>query len=123
MWALLIDAPSWPKWQKEIESVTATGPIRSGISFSWKTGGTNIRSQVQLFEPERRLSWTGTALTAKAIHVWELKPETCNQTLVSVKESMDGPWMAMIYPPRKLTEADTYWLMALKRAAEQRART
>lgn len=103
--------------------MTATGPIRSGISFSWKTGGTNIRSQVQLFEPERRLSWTGTALTAKAIHVWELKPETCNQTLVSVKESMDGPWMAMIYPPRKLTEADTYWLMALKRAAEQRART
>jgi uncharacterized protein YndB with AHSA1/START domain len=68
VWAILIDAPSWPKWQKQIESVTAAGPIKSGMTFSWRTGGTNIHSQVQLFEPERRLSWTtGTALTAKAV--------------------------------------------------------
>jgi uncharacterized protein YndB with AHSA1/START domain len=121
VWALLIDAPCWPKWQKEIEGVTATGPIRGGTTFTWKTGGTSIRSQVQLFEPERRLSWTGTSFTAKAIHVWELKPEPGNQTLLTVKESMDGPWMAKIYPSKKLAEADTSWLMALKRAAEQRA--
>jgi hypothetical protein len=75
---------------------------------------------VQLFEPERRLSWTGTALTAKAVHVWELKPEPGNQTLLTMKESMDGPWMAKIYPSEKLTEADNEWLLALKRAAEQK---
>ena len=118
VWALLVDAPSWPKWQKQIESVTAAGPIRSGTRFSWRTGGMNIHSQVQLCEPERRLSWTGTALTAKAVHVWELKPKPGNRTLLTVKESMDGPWMAKIFPPQKLTEADNEWLTAIKRAAE-----
>ncbi len=120
MWALLIDAPSWPKWQKQIESVAAGGPLGSGVRFSWRTGSTNIRSQVQLFEPERRLGWTGTAWTTTAVHVWELKPESGNQTLLTMKESMDGPWMAQIYSSQKLTEADTEWLAALKRAAEQR---
>ena len=76
---------------------------------------------MQLFEPERRLSWTGTALTAKAVHVWELKPEAGNQTLVTVMESMDGPFMAKIYPSGKLAAADTEWLAALKQAAEKAA--
>jgi uncharacterized membrane protein len=54
--ALLVDAPAWPKWQREIESVATTGPIRESTRFTWKTGGTTNESQVQLFEPERRLS-------------------------------------------------------------------
>lgn len=69
VWALLIDAASWPKWQKRIESVTVTGPLANGTRFSWKTGRTNIHSQIQLFEPEHRLGWTGKALTAKAVHI------------------------------------------------------
>jgi uncharacterized protein YndB with AHSA1/START domain len=120
VWALLIDAPSWPRWQKLIENVTAAGPLENGMRFSWRTGGTNIRSQVQLFEPERRLSWTGTAMTAKAVHVWELKPESGNQTLLTMKESMDGPLMAKLYSSQKLGEAGNEWLLALKQAAEQK---
>jgi uncharacterized protein YndB with AHSA1/START domain len=118
VWDLLVDAPSWPKWHKQIESVTAMGRLADRMRFSWKTGGTSIQSQVQLFEPQRRLSWTGTAFTAKAVHVWELQPAPGNQTLLTMKESMDGPWMAKIYPSQKLAEADTEWLTALKRAAE-----
>jgi uncharacterized protein YndB with AHSA1/START domain len=119
VWALLIDAPSWPKWQKNIETVTATGPLTNGMTFSWRTGGASISSQVQLFEPERRLSWTGIAMTAKAAHVWELKPAPGNQTLLVMKESMDGPLMAQLYSSQKLTEAANEWLAALKRTAEQ----
>ena len=110
--------PSWPKWQKQIESVTAAGPLQGGTQFSWRTSGRKIHSQVQLFEPEHCLSWTGTALSAKAVHVWELEPEPGNQTLLTVKESMDGFLMAEIYPSRKLAETDAEWLTALKRAAE-----
>jgi uncharacterized protein YndB with AHSA1/START domain len=119
VWTLLVDAPSWPKWQQAIESVEAPGPLKNRLSFSWRMGGTNIRSQVQLFEPERRLSWTGTAMTAKAIHVWELKPEPGNRTLVIMKESLDGPLMTKFYSSQELGRADNEWLLALKRAAEQ----
>jgi len=119
VWALLIDAASWPKWQKQIESVTAAGPIGGSMRFSWRMGGTAIHSQVQVFEPERRVSWTGTAMTAKAIHVWELKPEPGNKTLVTMKESMDGPLMAKLYSSQELGEAGSEWLLALKRTAER----
>ena len=119
VWTLLVDASGWPNWQKNIESVTAAGPLANGSRFSWRTGGTTIHSQVQLFEPEQRLAWTGTAMTAKAVHVWKLKPLPDNHTLVTVNESMDGPWMAKLYPPEKLAAADEEWLRALKGAAEK----
>src|SRR5215469_10174979 len=118
VWAVLINVSSWPKWQPRIESVTVTGPLANGKRFSWKTGGTNIHSQVQLFEPEHRLGWTGTAMTTKAVHIWELRSESPGQTLLIMKESMDGPWMARIDPSEKLTQADRSWLAALKKAAE-----
>jgi len=118
VWALLIDAPNWPRWQKQIESVDAAGALTPGARFTWRTNGSRIRSQVQLLESERRLAWTGTAFTVKAIHVWELKPAPNNQTLVLEKESMDGPLMAKMYSSAKLTEGDNDWLVALKRAAE-----
>jgi len=119
VWELLIDAPNWPRWQKQIESVEAVGPLTTGARFTWRTNGSRIQSQVQLFETERRLAWTGTAFTAKAVHVWELKPIANNQTVVIVKESMDGPLMANMFPSTKLRESDYAWLAALKGAAEQ----
>jgi hypothetical protein len=36
-----------------------------------------------------------------------------------MKESMDGPLMAKLYPSQKLTEAGNQWLVALKRTAEE----
>ncbi len=119
LWALLINATAWPGWNKQIESVTAPGPLRKGARFSWKTGGTAISSEVQLCERERRLAWTGTAMTAKAIHVWELKPESAGRTLVIVKESMDGPLMAQLFSSQQLARTDAEWLAALKHAAER----
>ncbi len=118
VWALLIDAPSWPTWATQIQNVSPSGPLTNGKSFTWKSGGTTIHSQVQLFEPERRLGWTGTALTAKAVHVWELTPGRNGGTTVTVNESMDGLLMKAIYPSDKLAEADKDWLSALKQAAE-----
>jgi uncharacterized protein YndB with AHSA1/START domain len=118
VWDLLVGAHSWPQWNKQIESVSAPDSLGAGVRFTWKTGGSTIHSQVQLFDPESRLGWTGTALTAKAVHIWELKPLSGNATLVKVRESMDGPFMAKLYPSEKLAEADRAWLAALKRAAE-----
>lgn len=119
VWAILIGTLAWPTWNKQIESVTTLCPLVGGARFTWKTGGTTIHSQVQLFEPQRRLAWTGTALTVQAIHVWELTPESGGHTLIAVKESMDGPWMSAIYPSQKLAAADNEWLAALKREAER----
>lgn len=118
VWALLADPNGWPKWNSQIESVSAPARLDKGVEFTWKTGGSPVHSRVQLFEPQRRLAWTGTVFTAKAIHVWELSEQPQNQTLVVVKESMDGPLMATLFPSRRLKEANNAWLAALKKAAE-----
>jgi uncharacterized protein YndB with AHSA1/START domain len=120
VWQLLADAPSWPTWQKDIGSVSSNGPLASGARFVWKIGNTTIHSQVQLFDPPQVLAWTGTAQTAKAVHVWELHPLPGDQTLVIVKESLDGPFVAKLFPSSHLADADTKWLAALKKTAEAR---
>ena len=122
VWELLIDAPSWSTWASQIESVNSSGPLTNGSSFTWNSGGTTIHSQVQVFEPERRLSWTGRALTATAVRVWELSPGPSGGTTVTVNESMDGPLMSLFYSAAKLAEAERAWLSALKQAAEGKSR-
>jgi len=120
VWELLIDAPSWPSWCPQIESVKAPGPLAIGTRFIWKSGGMTIHSEVHLLEPDRRLSWTGTASPARAIHVWELKATPDGGTLVTVKESMTGPLMTWLYSSDKLAASETNWLTALKQAAEKK---
>ena len=119
VWALLVNAPAWSKWDKDIASISTTQPLAAGQQFTWNTGSTTIHSQVQLFEPERRLGWTGAAYTAKAVHVWTLTREPDGFTRVAIDESMDGPLMATLFSSTKLVEADQAWLAALKKAAEQ----
>jgi Polyketide cyclase / dehydrase and lipid transport len=120
VWAILIDAREWPSWNLQIESVEAQSSLRQGMKFSWKIGGTRITSEVQVANANRRLAWTGTAFTAKAIHVWELSSGPGDQTIVRIRESMDGPFMKQILTSSDLADADRQWLAALKRAAEQK---
>jgi uncharacterized protein YndB with AHSA1/START domain len=120
VWFLLANPQTWPQWDKQIASVTALGPFTtSGTNFIWKSGDTEIHSQVQLVEPETRLAWTGTAMSAKAIHVWQLQPIPGDRTRVTMAESMDGPMISRLFPPDRLKEAGQQWLLALKQAAEE----
>ncbi len=119
VWALLVNAPAWPQWNEAISQASATQPLGPGTRFTWSQGTSTIHSQVQLFEPERRLVWTGTAFTAKAIHAWELTQLPGGHTRVAISESMDGPLMAQLFSSQKLAESSNAWLAALKQAAEQ----
>ena len=119
VWAELVNVQNWPSWNSQVRHVDTTGPLHQGMSFTWNTDGTNISSQVQLCEPNHRLAWTGTALSAKAIHVWELNPGRNGQTIVRVQESMEGPLLARFISSTELADADRRWLYALKAAAEQ----
>ncbi len=120
VWALLVNAPAWPMWNKDITKVSATQPLAPGMRFIWGEGSSTVHSQVQLFEPEKRLGWTGTALTARAVHQWTLTPEAGGQTLVTMDESMDGPLMARLFSSQKLAESGNAWLASLKKVAELR---
>jgi uncharacterized protein YndB with AHSA1/START domain len=118
VWIKLTDVPDWPKWGPEIKSASADMPLHLGSHLAWQVGGLTIHARIQLCEAGHRLAWTGVAMTARAVHVWELRPAAGNQTLVTVNESMEGPMMRLLYSSKKLARADEDWLQALKRASE-----
>lgn len=124
VWRLLTDIADWPKWQPEIGRTeidrSPTGdPLESGTAFSWRLGGSNIRSRIALVEPNDRLVWTGKAYGARAIHMWKLERLPGDLTQVTTNESMDGPLLGLFYSSKKLQESNQSWLEALKRAAEE----
>ncbi len=119
VWAVLVDLPSWPRWHQGIESVS--GPSLSlGSSVVWTTGGTKIHAEVRSFQPPYRLSWTGKAYTAKAVHLWTLTALAPDRTKVAIDESMEGPWMEKFFSSQQLQDADLKWVTALKRQVERK---
>lgn len=119
VWGLLADLKDWPKWQPDISDVELAGPVQSGSSFSWNTGGSEIHSKIAVVQPQERLVWTGTAYGAKAIHAWTLERLPGGRTLVKTDESMDGFLLSLFYSSGKLKEGDQRWLDDLKLAAER----
>ena len=119
VWGLLADLKNWPKWQPDISDVELSGPVQSGSSFSWSTGGSEIHSKIAVVRPQERLVWTGTAYGAKAIHAWTLERLPGGRTLVKTDESMNGFLLSFFYSSEKLKEGDQRWLDDLKQAAER----
>lgn len=119
VWQVLTDIPNWPKWHADITNTEMSGPLESGTSFRWKNGGTQIHSRIALVRPYEQFAWTGTAMGAKAIHVWKLQRLADGQTLVTTNESMEGFMITVFYSSKKLEASDKLWLDRLKQAAEK----
>ena len=118
VWLLLTDVRSWPKWQTDISTAEMSGPLQAGTTFSWTTGGTQIKSRLALVQPYDQFAWTGTAFGATAIHVWKLSRLADGHTIVRTDESMHGFLLSLFYSSKKLEETDQRWLDRLKLAAE-----
>ena len=119
VWKALSDIAHWPAWQPDIQTTTIAAPAAAGVPFDWTTSGATIHSQIALYEPEHRLSWTGHLLIFRAIHVWELASLPNGQTSVTTTESLSGWPIGWFYSSSDLRQADQRWLTALKREAEQ----
>ena len=119
VWSLLVGIDEWSKWQPNITSAKIAGPVSKGTECKWTTGGTKIASRLALVKPGEELAWTGTALHATAIHVWQLRAAPSGGTLVSTKESMQGFMLKLFYSSKDLEKAQKAWLDALKREAER----
>jgi uncharacterized protein YndB with AHSA1/START domain len=118
VWGLLTDVKNWPRWQHDITSAEISGPLESGTTFSWKTGGPAIQSRIALVQPGEQFGWTGKAYGARAIHLWKLKRLPDGHTVVKTEESMNGFLLTLFFSSKKLEESDQRWLDNLKSAAE-----
>lgn len=119
VWNLLVGIDEWPRWQPNITTAKLAGQVKKGTEFKWTTGGTKIASRLALVKPDEELAWTGTALHATAIHVWQLRAAPSGGTLVSTRESMQGFMLKLFYSSKYLEKSQKAWFDALKREAER----
>jgi uncharacterized protein YndB with AHSA1/START domain len=121
VWAVLTNINAWPQWQTEIPKAQLQGPLASGSTFTWKTGGATIHSILHTVEANQAFGWTGKTIGATAIHNWLLK-EINGKTEVAVQESMDG-WLTKLLKKafnKNLEKGMTKWLELLKTEVERR---
>ena len=119
VWGVLTDIEKWGKWNDRIKNPVIKGKPDVGVSFTWTTNGSKIKSQIHTCLENKALGWTGRTFGATAIHNWHLTP-TEEGTIVKVEESMEG-WLIRLMKKRMnkiLAEDMAYWLEQLKKECE-----
>jgi hypothetical protein len=118
VWNILANIQDWPAWQTDINAVSIKQKPAVGVPFEWSTGAGSIHSRLALFEPRRRLAWTGRLFVFHAIHIWILTSLPNGQTLIQTRESMSGWPIGLFYSSGNLLSTDHQWLADLKKKAE-----
>lgn len=120
VWDILSNIDEWPTWEPEISKTKLNGELQPGTTFTWKTGGSKIKSTLHTVEPYSHFGWTGNVFGISAIHNWALT-ESKGITKVEVAESMEG-FLAGVFKKSLQKTLDNNmhnWLGFLKTACEK----
>src|SRR5690606_8701102 len=89
VWDVLTDFARWPEWNPDVREVRVDGPLAPGSVFRWKAGPSQIRSRLEEVLPPERITWTGSTMGIRAVHVHVLASEGDGTRVVS-EESWSG---------------------------------
>jgi hypothetical protein len=120
-WAIMSKVNEWATWQSDIKNPKLESTFAPGNSFTWETGGLNIRSTLHQAIPAKKIGWSGPAFGSFAIHNWTFIGLPNGATRVEVEESMEG-WLVKIMTHKFQAGLETSldkWLLALKVTAEK----
>lgn len=122
VWDVLTDFADWPRWNPDVRSMAADGPVREGSVFRWKAGPGTVTSTVVRVQSPELIAWTGTTLGVRAIHFWWLDRRD-GQTHVRTAESFEGLVARLLRPSlqKTLDRALEHSLRHLERAVRERA--
>jgi hypothetical protein len=121
VWTIMSEVNKWEAWESDNKSPLLKGDFKAGNSFTWKSNGLSIRSDIKVAEPYSTIAWSGPAFGAFAIHTWTFTLLPGGYTRVDVRESMEG-WLVKLFKHKVQTALDTSldkWLASLKREAEK----
>ncbi|HEY8482414.1 MAG TPA: SRPBCC family protein [Spirillospora sp.] len=117
VWEVLADLRGWETWAPGFR-VRSLDAVEPGREFRWTQNGTPLRSRFAVVEPARELSWTGSAFGLyRAVDRVILTPAGAGgegRTRVTLQESLDGPFVRLVYGERRLRASHETRLAALK---------
>ena len=122
VWDVLSDIEQWPRWNKDVRSVSVHGPIAAGTSFDWKAGPGTIKSRIAEVEAPNRIVWTGVTFGIRAVDAFSFEVSD-GGTLVRESESWEGLLARLLRSrmERTLSSSLRDGLRSLKAEAERRA--
>lgn len=93
VWKVLIRAADWSSYYANASKVVVDGggpDLTAGARFTWKTFGVDLKTQVQVFEPNARIAWLATAPLLEAYHAWLIEPLPGGGCRVITEETQHG---------------------------------
>lgn len=122
VWSWLIRAESWPSWYGNSARVVidnGAGPdLFPGATFTWRTFGIRLRSEVREFVPLQRVAWTAIGVGVEAYHAWLIEPRAKGCWILT-EETQRG-WLAVmnnVLRPSKMQREHQRWLRGLQERA------
>jgi hypothetical protein len=122
VWDVLTNIEAWPSWNPEVRTATVDGELRPYATFRWKAGPGTITSTIQELDPPNRITWRGSTVGIRAIHVYRLEAGPSGTSVVS-EESWAGLPVRLLrgFLGRQLQKSTDAGLQHLKREAERRS--
>ena len=59
VWTILSDVNKLETWESDNKSPVLKGDFKAGNSFTWKSNGLSIRSDIKIAEPFSKIAWSG----------------------------------------------------------------
>ncbi len=100
VWDALTNLANWPKWNKDVASITVDGPITPGTKFRRKAGGFSITSQLGEVVRPTKVAWRGRSLRRSTNGLWR-------RVLSHTEESFDGLFPRLLLGVMRRSHAKT----------------
>jgi hypothetical protein len=100
VWAVLVDAGTYPAWDSGVERVEGTISLGSKIKvYSEVSPGRAFPVTVSEFEPSRRMTWRGGMPLGlfKGIRTFSLTSADGGGTHFAVREEFSGPLLPLMW--------------------------
>ncbi|MGH7440504.1 MAG: SRPBCC family protein [Polyangiaceae bacterium] len=98
LWALLTDAPSFPRWNSTVKRVGGTIALGQTLELEVPMApGRTFKPKVTGFEPTRAMEWSeGMAPMFRGVRTYELSANGDGSTDFSMREVFSGVMLPMI---------------------------
>ncbi|MGW0802431.1 SRPBCC domain-containing protein [Nonomuraea sp. NPDC002799] len=113
VWEVLTDLRNWPSWAPGYE-VLRLDEITPGAGFRWRLGKVKIASTFAVVAPGRELTWSGLVFGYKAVDQQILEALPGGRTKVTMRESLAGPLVSLVFGAGKLRAGHERYLAALE---------
>lgn len=121
VWKVVSDVASWPVFNPIVRDVWLESVVAVDAKARLKLNGFPVELTFAVVEPERELSWVGTALWTRAVDQLSIERTGEHTSRLHLNESLAGVFVPLMTSSRRLHEQHLASLQSFKIAAEHMA--